>query len=155
MQTLPVNYAGLALIIFAVVLFLLDIKLASHGLLAIGGIVSLLLGSIMLIRPGSDSDVVGISRVVIIVSTAITALFFLTIIGLGLKAQRGKPVTGTEGLIGEIGETLEALTPVGSIRVHGEHWKAESVAGNIELGRKVRVIRMKDWKLYVEQLISP
>ncbi|HWK04171.1 MAG TPA: nodulation protein NfeD [Puia sp.] len=155
MQTLPVNYAGLALIIFAIILFLLDVKLASHGLLAIGGIVSLLLGSIMLIRPGSGSDFGGISRVVIIVSTAITALFFLTIIGLGLKAQRGKPVTGPEGLIGEIGETLEALTPDGSIRVHGEHWKAESVAGNIEPGKKVRVIRMQDWKLYVERLIAP
>ncbi|HEX9510585.1 MAG TPA: nodulation protein NfeD [Puia sp.] len=155
MQTLPVNYAGLALIIFAIILFLLDIKLASHGLLAIGGIVSLLLGSIMLIRPGSGSDFGGISRVVIVVSTVITALFFLTIIGLGLKAQRGKPVTGPEGLIGEIGETLEALIPIGSIRVHGEHWKAESVAGNIEPGEKVRVIRMQDWKLYVERLINP
>ena len=151
MQTLPVNYAGLALIIFAVILFLLDIKLASHGLLAIGGIVSLLLGSIMLIRPGSDGDFARISLVVIIVSTAITAIFFLTIIGLGLKAQRGKPVTGMEGLIGEVGETLEALTPVGSIRVHGERWKAESVAGNIEQGEKVRVIRIQDWKLYVQR----
>jgi membrane-bound serine protease (ClpP class) len=151
MQTLPVNYAGLALIIFAVILFLLDIKLATHGLLAIGGIVSLLLGSIMLIRPGSDPDFARISLVVIIVSTAITAIFFLTIIGLGLKAQRGKPVTGMEGLIGEVGETLEALTPVGSIRVHGERWKAESVAGNIEQGEKVRVIRIQDWKLYVQR----
>jgi len=155
MQTLPINYAGLALIIFAVILFLLDIKLASHGLLAIGGIVSLLLGSIMLIRPGSDPDFIGISRVVIIVSTAVTALFFLTIIGLGLKAQRRKPVTGLEGLIGEIGETLEALTPAGSIRIHGERWKAESVAGNIEPGKKVRVIRIQNWKLYVGQLINP
>jgi membrane-bound serine protease (ClpP class) len=153
MQTLPVNYAGLALIIFAIILFLLDIKLASHGLLAIGGIVSLLLGSIMLIRPGSSTDFVGISRVVIIVSTAVTALFFLTIIGLGLKAQRGRPVTGLEGLIGEMGETLEALTPTGSVRVHGERWKAESIAGNIGPGEKVRVIRMKDWKLYVERLM--
>jgi membrane-bound serine protease (ClpP class) len=154
MQTLPVNYAGLALIIFAIILFLLDIKLTSHGLLTIGGIVSLLFGSIMLIRPGSDEDFVGISRVVIIVSTVITTLFFLTIIGLGLKAQRGKPVTGREGLIGEIGETLEALIPAGSIRVHGEHWKAESVAGDIGPGKKVRVIRIQNWKLYVEQLTS-
>jgi len=56
-----------------------------------------------------------------------------------------------EGLIGEVGETLEALTPAGSIRVHGERWKAESVAGNIEQGEKVRVIRIQDWKLYVER----
>ena len=151
MQTLPVNYAGLALIIFAIVLFLLDIKLASHGLLAIGAVASLLLGSIMLIRPGSGSDFGGISRVVIIVSTAITALFFLTIIGLGLQAQRKKPATGPKTLIGETGETLEALTPIGSIRIHGERWKAESVAGDIDPGNKVRVIRVENWKLYVEK----
>jgi membrane-bound serine protease (ClpP class) len=108
----------------------------------------------MLIRPGSDEDFAGISRVVITVSTGITALFFLTVIGLGLKAQRGKPVTGLEGLIGEIGETLEALTPAGTIRVHGEHWRAESVSGDIGPGKKVRVVRMQDWKLYVEQLTS-
>lgn len=154
MQTLPINYAGLALIIFAVILFLLDIKIASHGLLAIGGIISLLLGSMMLIRPGSDREFVGISLTVIIASTAVTALFFLTVIGLGLRAQRGGPVTGPEALIGETGEAIEALSPLGTVSIHGERWKAESVAGNIEQGKKIRVTGMQNLKLYVETVVS-
>jgi len=154
MHTLPINYAGVGLIIFAIILFLLEIKIASHGLLAIGGIVSLLLGSMMLIQTGSNLEFVRISRSVIITSVIITSFFFLLIIGLGLKAQRLKPVTGLEGLIGETGESLEALTPIGMVRVHGERWKAESIAGNIEQGEKVRVISVKNLKLYVEQISS-
>lgn len=150
MQTLPVNYAGLALIIFAVLLFILDIKLASHGLLAIGGIVSLLLGSLMLIRPGTGPDFVGISKVVIVSFTAITALFFLTIIGLGLKAQSRKQVNGLEAMIGETGITLEALTPTGTIRFQGEQWRAESVTGPIDKGKKVIIKSVQNLKVFVE-----
>ncbi len=98
MHTLPINYAGLALIIFAVILFLLEIKIISHGLLAIGGIISLLLGSMMLIKSGSSLEFVRISRSVIISATALSALFFLFIIGFGIKAQRLKVVTGLEGI---------------------------------------------------------
>jgi membrane-bound serine protease (ClpP class) len=152
MHTLPINYAGLALIIFGVILFLLEIKIVSHGLLTIGGIVSLLLGSLMLIRADSNQQFLTISRSVIISSVAVTAFFFLTIIGIGLRAQRLKPVTGLEGLIGETGEALEALIPTGMVRLHGEHWKAESVEGNINQGEKVRVIRIQDLKLYVEPI---
>ena len=152
MHTLPVNYAGLALIIFAIVLFILEIKMATNGVLAIGGVVSLLLGSFMLIQSDSSLEFVKISRSVIYSTVVITALFFLFIIGLGLKAQRAKPVTGIEGLTGEIGETLEALSPIGYVRVHGERWKAESLAGAIEKGRKVRVVRLEGLKLFVEPI---
>jgi len=151
MHSLPVNYAGLALIIFAVVLFLLELKIASHGLLAIGGIVSLFLGSVILIRTGPGIEFVRISKTVIFSSVAVSAFFFLSIIGLGLRAQRHKPVTGLEGLIGETGESLEALRPSGSVRVHGERWAAEAVGGNIEQGEKIRVLRMQHLKLYVER----
>ena len=77
MHTLPINYAGLALIIFAVILFLLEIKIVSHGLLAIGGIISLLLGSMMLVKANSSLEMVKISRGVIIGATVASALFFL------------------------------------------------------------------------------
>lgn len=77
MHTLPINYAGLALIIFAIVLFILEIKIVTHGLLAIGGVISLLLGSMMLIRASSSLEFVKLSRSVIITSTAVTSLFFL------------------------------------------------------------------------------
>jgi membrane-bound serine protease (ClpP class) len=154
LHTLPVNYAGVALIIFAVILFLLEIKIVSHGILAIGGVISLLMGSLMLIRPDSSLELIKISRSVIISFTIVTALFFLFIVGAGLKAQRAKPVTGIEGATGEIGEVLETLDPVGSVLVHGEIWQAESVAGKIDKGKKIRVTGMKNFKLFVESFNS-
>jgi membrane-bound serine protease (ClpP class) len=152
MQTLPVNYAGLALIIFAIILFLLEIKIISHGLLAIGGVVSLLLGSVMLFRSSSTLDIVNISWSVIITSTVVTASFFLFVVGMGLKAQRSKAVTGSDALIGETGESLSLIDPVGTVWVHGESWNAESVSGKISQGQKIRVNGIKDLTLLVEQL---
>ena len=151
MHTLPINYAGLALIIFALVLFLLEIKLASHGALAIGGIISLLLGSMMLIRTGSG-EVGRISLSVIISATAVTALFFLFVIGMGLKAQRLKVVTGASTLVDKNGIVTEALDPIGMVRVNGELWKAESLSGQIREGEKIRVVRMEGFKLFVEKI---
>jgi membrane-bound serine protease (ClpP class) len=152
MHTLPVNYAGLALIIFAIILFILEVKIATHGVLAIGGVVSMLLGSFMLIQSNSSLEFVSISRSVIIAAVVISALFFLFIIGLGLKAQRARPVTGIEGMTGETGEVIETLDPLGTVRVHGERWKAESLSGTIEKGKKVRVKRIENLKLYVEPI---
>ncbi len=152
MHTLPVNFAGLALIIFALLLFLLEIKIVSHGMLAAGGIVSLLLGSMMLIKPGSALEMAKISRPVIIAATAVAALFFLLIIGLGIKAQRRKVVTGPEALIGATGEVMDMLAPTGTVKVQGETWNAESIAGNISKGEKVRIKEMKNLKLYVEPI---
>jgi membrane-bound serine protease (ClpP class) len=152
MHSLPVNYAGVALIVFALVLFILEIKIVSHGMLAIGGIISLLLGSMMLIKSSSTLEMATISRAVIISATAVTALFFLTIIGLGLKAQRRKAVTGKEALIGETAIVLEMLSPTGTVKLHGEIWKAESPSGPINPGEKVRVKEMKNFTLYVEPI---
>ena len=152
MHTLPINYAGLALIIFSILLFLLEIKIVSHGLLAIGGIISLLLGSMMLIKSTSSLEVVRISKAVIFSATIVTALFFLFVVGLGIKAQRRKVVTGKEGLIGETAEVIEILAPLGIVKVQGELWSAESLAGTINNGEKVIIKEMKDLKLYVEPI---
>ena len=154
MHTLPVNYAGLILVVFAIVLFLLEVKVASHGMLAIGGLVSLLIGSVMLIRTSSPLEEVGISRSVIIATTIVTALFFLFIVGAGLRAQKATPVTGIEGLMRETGEALSVLNPEGKIFVHGEIWNSESISGTIEAGEKVRITGMKDMKLYVEAFVK-
>ncbi|MCO4294635.1 nodulation protein NfeD [Solitalea sp. MAHUQ-68] len=151
MHTLPINYAGLALIIFAIILFLLEIKIVSHGVLAIGGGVSLLLGSMMLIRSDSSLELAKKSWSVIFSSVGVTTLFFLFVIGLGLKAQRLKPVTGIEGMIGETGVSLETLDPVGNVRMHGEIWKAESVSGRIDVNSKVRVVALEKMRLRVER----
>lgn len=152
MHTLPINYAGLALIIFAIILFLLEIKIVSHGLLAIGGIISLLLGSMMLLKSGSSLEFVRISRGVIISATIVSAFFFLFVVGFGIKAQRSKVVTGIEGLTGTIGEVMDMLAPTGTVKVQGEIWNAESVAGNIGKGEKVRIKEMKNLKLFVEPI---
>ncbi len=99
LHTLPVNYAGLALIVFAMILFLLEINIVSHGLLGIGGAISIVLGSLMLFKESSSLEFIRISGIVIIISTIFSTLFFLIIITLGLRAQRTKPVTGVEGII--------------------------------------------------------
>jgi membrane-bound serine protease (ClpP class) len=150
MHTLPVNYAGLGLIIFGIILFVLEIKITSHGLLTIGGIISLTFGSFMLIRTPTGLEVVAISWKVIVATVAITTFFFAFLLGLGLKAQRRKPTTGQEGLIGEIGETVDQLNPDGTIRVHGEFWKATSTAGKISKNTQVRIVSVKDLSLIVE-----
>lgn len=152
MHTLPINYAGLALIIFAIILFLLEIKIVSHGMLAIGGVISLLFGSMMLIRTTSAWEIIRISRSVIVFSTIITALFFLFVIGQGLRAQRRKVVTGIEGLVGTLGKSLDTLDPAGTVMIEGEIWNAESIEGIISKGEKVRITAMKNLKLYVEKI---
>jgi membrane-bound serine protease (ClpP class) len=154
MHTLPINYAGLALIIFGIILFLLEIKIMSHGMLAIGGAISTFLGSIMLVRTSSLLEFVEISWAVVITSVAFTTFFFVFLVGLGLKAQRKKPTTGSEGLIGEIGEALTPLNPEGTIRVDGEFWHAESTSGLISKGERVRVVEIHNLKLRVEQVKS-
>jgi len=153
MSALPLNYAGLALIVFAIILFVLEVKITSHGVLGLGGAVALALGSLMLIRKDSALEFLGISSAVIVVTTAITALFFFLLITLVVKAQKAKPVTGREGMIGEEGEALAVLHPFGMVRVHGELWKAESVSGSIEQGQRVKVTAIRDLTLQVEPLI--
>jgi membrane-bound serine protease (ClpP class) len=152
LNTLPVNYAGLALIVFGVVLLLLEIKVVSHGMLAIGGIVALLTGSLMLIRPGSGLELMRISRALIISTVAITSGFFLFVIGMGIKAQRRKPVTGIKALVGETAITLDELNPSGKVRIHGEIWNAISISGMIRIEERVRVRDVKNLTLYVEHM---
>ncbi|NLR80138.1 NfeD family protein [Chitinophaga eiseniae] len=154
MQALPVNYAGLALIIFAIVLFVLEVKIVSHGMLTIGGIVSLSVGSLMLIHSDSALESVKISLNVIIAAVTVTTLFFLFIIGAGIRAQRAKPATGVESMLGETGEALEILNPSGNVMIRGEIWKAESVEGQIAQGERIRIIAVKHLKLVVGHLIT-
>jgi len=150
LHALPVNYAGLALIVFGIILFLLEIKIVSYGMLTIGGVISVFLGSMMLIREEPSLEFVRISRSVIVAATAVTALFFIFIVGAGLKAQKGRPVTGIEGFLMEQGIALQTLDPEGTVQVHGEIWQAESAKGRIEKGERIRITGIKNFKLYVE-----
>jgi len=137
LQTLPVNYAGVMLIVFAVILFLLEIKIPSYGLLSIGGVISLVMGSIMLID--TQLEFLQISWQVILGVVIITVLFFVFAVGMAIRTHRTKPQTGRAGMIGEIGEVYKTLNPEGTIKVHGEFWKAFSDT-KIPRGKKVQVV---------------
>jgi membrane-bound serine protease (ClpP class) len=152
LHALPVNYTGLALIIFAVILFILEIKVVSHGVLTIGGIISLFLGSIMLIDEESVLEAMAISIELIILIVVLTAAFFLFAITLGIKAQRKKVATGPEGIIGETGIAVSHLNPVGEVKVHGEFWNAECTKGEIKKGAAILVTGIDNLKLTVKKL---
>ncbi|MFN3476761.1 MAG: NfeD family protein, partial [Candidatus Methylomirabilales bacterium] len=148
-QTLPINIAGLLLILLALILFIAEVKVASHGLLTAGGIASLILGSLMLIR--APEPFMQISRGVIIGTSLATAAFFVFIAGAGLRAQKRRPVTGLEGLIGEIGTARTKLDPEGQVFVRGELWNARCEEG-AEKGEKVRVASVEGLKLRVTKI---
>ncbi len=150
LHTLPVNYAGLALIVFGIILLILEIKIISHGLLTIGGVLCLLLGSMMLIKEDPAFPLLKISIGIVIATVGLSVLFFTFIIGAGIRAQKAKPVTGIEGFIGETGIVLTTINPLGSVRVHGEIWEAESLRGQIEVGQMIRVVAMNHFRVTVE-----
>lgn len=153
LHTLPINYAGLGLIIFAVILFIAEVKVMSHGLLTAGGIISFLVGSLMLINTDISFEFIRLSLVVIITVTILTTLFFVFAIGKGIAAQRRRPTTGSEGLIGERGFTLSGLKPnsVGQIMLHGEIWNAEC-SDEVDKNTKVEVVGIKELNLLVKKL---
>ncbi|HXZ36107.1 MAG TPA: nodulation protein NfeD [Thermodesulfobacteriota bacterium] len=148
-RTLPVNYAGVLLILLGVFLFIAEIKVASYGLLSVGGIISLALGSIMLFE--SPLPYLRASLTVILPTVLVTAAFFLLAVGLTIKAYRAKPATGMEGLAGEAGKAATRIAPEGKVFVHGEFWNAYS-DGTIEEGEKVRVVKAENLRLKVEKL---
>ena len=152
MHTLPINVAGLALIALAIVMFVLELTTPTHGILSIGAVISLLLGSFMLIKPGADFAWAKISLGVIIPAVIFSALFFLTIVGIGVSAQKQKVTTGTEGLIGETGEAVSELIPSGNVFIQGELWRAESKSGAIAKGQKVKVLAVNGLRIDVEAI---
>ena len=129
MHTLPVNYAGLALIVVGIILFILELKITSYGLLTVAGALSLFLGSVMLIDTTSGLEIFHISWFVIVPSVLLSVLFFVLALGAGVAAQRRKPTTGAEGLIGESGIALQDLAPEGTvISITGLHLTVRSTS---------------------------
>ncbi|PIV23584.1 MAG: serine protease [Deltaproteobacteria bacterium CG_4_8_14_3_um_filter_45_9] len=149
LQMLPVNYAGLALILFGIILFIAEIKVVSHGVLAIGGVISLLLGSMMLFQ--SPVEYMRVSLSVIIPAVMVSAAFFIFAVTKAIDARLKKPTTGMEGLIGEEGVATASISPEGKISIHGEFWNAISDQ-SIERGEKVQVIGVTNLKLKVKKI---
>jgi membrane-bound serine protease (ClpP class) len=148
-RTLPVNYGGFLLILLGVVLFIAEIKVASYGLLTVGGILSLALGSIMLFD--SPLPYLRASLWVIIPTVLATAAFFILAVTISVKALTAKPATGPEGLVAEIGRAETRLAPNGKVFIHGEFWNAYS-KGTIEEGEKIRVLGTEGLVLKVEKM---
>jgi membrane-bound serine protease (ClpP class) len=147
LQTLPVNYAGLLLIVLAIIFFIMEMKITSYGLLSVAGIISLLLGSLMMFK-GTGPDL-KLSWRVLLPTLILVSGFFVFVAGLVFRAQISKPKTGSKGLVGEIGVVKKALTPEGKVFVHGELWNAKSekeIAEDI----KVRVVNVVNLTLEVE-----
>jgi membrane-bound serine protease (ClpP class) len=150
MSSMPVNYAGLALIIFGIILFLLEVKVISHGMLAIGGTLSVLLGSMILFRSSPVENFVSLSWSVIFSVTAFSVLFFLFIVTMGLRAQRAKPVSGENAMIGQTALTLTPLDPRGQVSLMGEIWSAVALSQKIDSNQKVIVKEINELTLYVQ-----
>ncbi len=145
---LPVRFAALGLILLAFALFILEAKFAAHGVLAIGGIVSLTLGGLLLV----DSPIPEM-RVHLLTALAVSIPFGLITVFLmriALKAHANKVLTGVQGLIGETGVAQTALSPIGKVFVHGELWDAVAV-GNIAIGQLVVVRKVDGLQLEVER----
>jgi membrane-bound serine protease (ClpP class) len=123
-SALPVNAAGLALIVLAIVFFLAEIKVASHGVLAAGGVVSLVLGSIILFEGGGGGP--RLSWAVIAGVTTSTSAFFLLMVMVGLSGRRRRVTTGSQGMIGLTAVVIERLAPAGRVRLGSEYWNAVS-----------------------------
>lgn len=150
LQTLPVNTAGLLLIVLGIIFFALEVKVHSHGILAAGGAISFLVGSLILFEPG-PAGVFRLPLPVIAGTTAATALFFLWVIGKALGSQRRRVTTGAEAMVGQIGEAATPLAPRGQIRVRGEIWQAHS-ADPVSVGTAVEVVHVRGLTLEVRAL---
>jgi membrane-bound serine protease (ClpP class) len=150
LQVLPINYVGLLLMLFGLLMFALEIKVTSYGLLTVAGIISLVFGSLMLIDSPAPELQLSLSLVLSVVLgfTAIAAF----LVRLALTSQRAAPVTGVEGLIGETGLALEPISPdtAGRVRVHGESWSA-AASEPIARGDRVTVTRVNGLTLTVRK----
>ncbi len=150
-QVLSVNYAGILFIVLAIVLFLAEIKVASYGLLSIGGTICLLLGSLMLFD--STSPYLRPSLAVLLATIAITATFFITIATLAFRAYIRQPASGSEGMIGLVGVVIDRIAPRGKVFVHGEYWNAYSEEV-IEEGEEVEIIGLRGLEVKVKKIIK-
>jgi membrane-bound serine protease (ClpP class) len=144
---LPTRFAGIALILGAFLLFALEAKFGSHGVLTIGGMVLLTLGALLLVdAPIPEMRVHLLTALAVSIPLGLITAFLM---GIAVRARRHKVVTGAQGLVGEMGIAQSALTPRGKVFVHGELWDAVS-SGNIAAGERVIVRNVEGLQLQVE-----
>ena len=148
-QTLPINYAGILLILLGLILFIAEIKIVSHGMLTVAGMTAMVLGSLMLFD--SSDPYLRISWGVILVTVLATTTFFTVVVAKALAVHRRRPTTGREGLIGLEGLAETGLVPDGKVFVRGEYWDAWSDE-QIDAGCRVRVLELDGMRLKVKRI---
>ena len=151
LSVLPINWIGAALLIAGGAMFVLEAKLTSHGVLALGGTVALVLGAVMLIDSSSPEMRIHWSTAIAaaIPFSAITVLLLTLVV----RARRNKIETGSEGMLGQVGSAITTLAPEGTVFVHGEYWNAMAVLP-VPAGARVRVVAMEELKLTVEPVLD-
>jgi membrane-bound serine protease (ClpP class) len=140
-QILPINYVGLMLILLAVILFILEVKVHSYGMLSVGGIAAMIIGSVMLIN-SPVPELRPSLRIIIPMALGIS-LVLIFLVYLVVRAHARRAFTGKEGMVGEIGTARTDLSPSGKVFVHGEIWEAEATEP-VARGEKVRVVAVLD-----------
>jgi membrane-bound serine protease (ClpP class) len=150
-QILPINYAGLMLILLGLSLLVGEAFLPSFGVLGIGGVISLTLGSLLLFDT-KGSDLV-LDRAIVFAAVGTLSVFILVVGYLVVQAHRRKPTLGMEGLMGEVGEVRVKLNPTGKIFIRGEYWNTEG-DGEIDVGEKVQVVGFEGMLLKVKRLFE-
>jgi membrane-bound serine protease (ClpP class) len=145
---LPVNWAGAALIVLAIVLFTLEATITSHGILGLGGIISMIAGAMMLVEGPIPELRIRLGTTIAVTLPVAVILIFL--IRLAVKSRRLKTITGGEGMIGEVGIAKSDVFAEGKVFVHGEYWNASSESA-IPEGAPIRVVKMQGLKLQVEE----
>jgi membrane-bound serine protease (ClpP class) len=136
-----------ALIFVALMLFILEVKVTSYGLLTVGGVISFVLGSLMLFE-GPIPDM-RVSMGVVLPTAVVVAFLTGFLLTRVLKAHRQRPMTGYDGMVGEVGRAIGDLAPNGKVAVHGEYWDARATDGPIAGGSNVRVVAVHDRRIDV------
>ncbi|MEN6372494.1 MAG: nodulation protein NfeD [Armatimonadota bacterium] len=144
---LPVNFSGLILVVAGVGMMLADIKVMSHGVLSIGGIVAFFFGALILF--GSGSPAFRISIALLIAGTLVTAAFIIFLVGLGVRALRRPVVTGREGVVGRVLLAKTDIAPTGKVFTEGAWWTAETTGEPINKGDIIRIVGMDGLKMIV------
>ena len=146
---LPVNLAGILLVVLGIALLITDLFVPGHGILTVGGLAAFVVGSLILFETGSP--VVKLSLALVIAMAALTGAFFLFAVGAGIRGQRARIITGAEGMIGQVVEARTDIGPKGKVFVEGSYWNAVAEGEPIKKGELVRVVGLNKLLLKVRK----
>ena len=150
MNSLPVNYTGLILMLLSFVFFVLDVKTPTHGILTVCGIIALTVGSLILFK--ADPQFTSLSKALIAAIVISTTALMVFVLPLIIRAQKRRASSGVESLADAVGETKTDLTPKGIVHVKGEEWYAESLEGTIKAGEKIKIKTVDGLVVKVEKV---